>query len=176
MVEVKSNRVGCPGAFVNTENTMFIAMGAFNLCRSKRDEEKHIGFSASESATHKHYDEIKREDIIGIGASYELIGRFSSVINYHELDKETIDKIIDEILVAEGGQLGSRITINDEMRAFLHKNANSQYGCRLLRSALHDRAMKVYVDMLTSGVEPSSCTIVMEDTDKVFFCPDRNAG
>lgn len=49
-----------------------------------------MGFGNENDASVSHYADISRQDMIDIGAAYELIGRFSMIVNYHELAKEKI--------------------------------------------------------------------------------------
>ncbi len=137
---------------VDTNKTMFIGMGSFDSCRKKRNDKKRkIGFKSDLENNSHHYDEIRREDIIELGASYELLGRFSSIVNYHELDEENINMIIDDICKSEGEQLKCEIKVTDDMRKYLYENANSKFGCRLLRSIIHSNAMEEYINVLKGG-------------------------
>ncbi|MBO4678595.1 MAG: hypothetical protein J5626_02905, partial [Lachnospiraceae bacterium] len=84
--------------------------------------------------------------------------------------------VINSMIDKESDALGCRIVIDNKMREFLHKSANGKFGCRLLRSAIHDRAMKVYVDMLEADQTSSLCTIYMEGEDMVRFSAEEKAG
>lgn len=85
---------------VNTGNVMFVGLGSFSAFRDLREEDSgHLGFFAEaekrkQAQEASHYSEITKKDMITAGGSYELIGRFPYVVNYHSLDRESILKVI----------------------------------------------------------------------------------
>ncbi len=152
---------------IDTGNIMFIGMGAFDTCRKKRSESKGaIGFGFGPKKEADHYDEITREDMIELGASYELIGRFSSIINYYALDYESVDQIIDDMCRLEGESLGLKFSVSDTLRSRLHANANGKFGCRLLRSIIHDRAMDCYIEVLENKSDDRNTVFLLDDEDE----------
>ena len=158
----------------DTSNTLFIAMGAFDACREKKSiREKHVGFGQTSYAGEKHYAFVTREDMIDLGACYELIGRFSSIINYHELSTETIDEIIDGMVKKVSNGFECKIRILENMRNALHYNANSKYGCRILESMIRENAMREYLKLLKSDLEVSEYEIIIEDVGKTTYEPVR---
>ena len=118
---------------VDTSKTMFIAMGSFGEVRKSRTAEKTFGFDAKreEKARH-HYADVTLEEMLKLGASFELLGRFDDFINYSELSDEMIDKIIDMRVKEISESNGIRISLTEEMRRLLHDNANTEFGNRLI--------------------------------------------
>jgi len=164
---VYGSRNGTPK---NTQNTLFIAMGAFDSCRQKKAVvEKHMGFGRENEGGAEHYTSINREDMIDLGGSYELIGRFSTIINYHELSDESVDRIINLILNKVVYAIRCRVGLSAEMRALLHRSANSQYGCRILESIIRESAMRGYLELKKADVELERYTIILKDRDKCEF-------
>ena len=152
---------------IDTGNIMFIGMGAFDTCRKKRSENKGaIGFGFGPKKEADHYDEITREDMIELGASYELIGRFPSIINYYALDYESVDQIIDDMCRLEGENLGLELKVSDAMRSRLHDNANGKFGCRLLRSIIHERAMVCYIEVLENKSDDQNASFLLTDEEE----------
>ena len=121
-----------------------------------------------------HYTYITREDMIDLGACYELIGRFSSIINYHELSEETVDEIIDVMVKKVSRGFECKVGISGNMRNVLHDNANSKYGCRILESMIRENAMQEYLKLLKSDVAISEYEILIEDIGKTVSFPVKS--
>ncbi len=157
------------GKGLNTANTLFIGMGAFNICReNKKNTKRTIGFNDSSFKDVSHYTFINREDMISMGGSYELIGRFSTVINYHELSYDAVDEVIDILSNRVSDNLNIKIVLSDDMRIRLHDNANGRYGCRILESLIRDNAMTGYLDIKKNSWDNEYCTIVINDNKNVY--------
>ncbi len=141
-----------PDMKIDTNNTLFIALGAFDACRENKSVEiKHIGFGAENEGGEDHYADINRKDIIDIGASYELLGRFGTIVNYHKLSDKVVDGIINGMAKEIGQSIGAYVKIHDDFRKELRENANSKFGCRLLKSMINDSAMEAYLEIQKSG-------------------------
>ncbi len=155
---------------IDTTNTLFIGLGSFDDCRAKKDVEiKHIGFGQENEAPSDHYTEITREDMIELGATYELLGRFSTVINYHKLDYETVDNIINDNLFDIGRTLLVHIELSDEFRQKVHDIANSKYGCRMIKSTLNNAIMNGYLAMKLRGTKKKNCVMTLYDENNFSF-------
>ena len=160
---------------IDTNNTFFIGLGAFDFFREEKENESNeIGFG-SEYKDHDHYDHITREDLIEAGGCYELIGRVSSIFNYHKLDEKDTRKIINLIRQKEGNELNTSVEIKENSMKELVKMNNSKFGCRLIRSAIHDRVMLQYKELKLKQLDPSKHTIVLSSTgDSIKSCSKEN--
>lgn len=143
---------------IDTNKTMFIGMGSFDAIRRSRKMKKAgIGFTSdhSESASPQlpteHYSEITLEDMRAFGAIPELLGRFVTVINYHKLTDEAIDKVIDLSVAKLAETFGTSITISESVRKTLHEQANTVYGCRMFHNTLHTKAASILKENLLKG-------------------------
>ena len=155
---------------IDTGKTLFIGMGAFEACRTRKEEAgKHMGFGNENDASVSHYADISRQDMIDIGAAYELIGRFSMIVNYHELANEAVDRIIDMTVNRVSNSIKCEILLSEEMRCELHDNANSRYGCRLIESIIRENAMRGYLMIQTAGDDPRKCSIVIDNASNVRY-------
>lgn len=164
---------------IDTGNTLFIGLGAFNPCRKKKLEARQaIGFGQQTEEIAKYYDNITREDMVELGGSYELIGRFSSIINYYELSYEAVDEIINMQVEKVSKGYGYQIEIGSKMREYLHENANGKYGCRILESLLREKSMAGYLEILKGNkgtnatIEidgPETARVRIEDSD-LYAC------
>lgn len=167
---IEGRELAARSEIINTANTLFVGLGSFDTCRSKRsDVPKSLGFCAGEEQPVDHYEDISREDMIQLGASYELLGRFSMIVNYHKLNAQTIDSIIDENAKNIGKSIGYSVHITDEKRAELHAQANGKFGCRLLHSAILDGVMKVYPELLKGNCRKGYYTIVLGADSQVVL-------
>ena len=150
------------GRVIDTSRTMFIGLGAFDMCRDKKEVVvRHIGFGAEDEGGMDHYADITREDMIDLGASYELLGRFGTIVNYHKLSANSIDHIVDEMVKNVGKAFDTEIQISDDFRQELHGSANSKYGCRLLESKIRNEAMKVYLKIKKEGLDARTKTMII---------------
>lgn len=138
------------GLTIDTSNTLFVGLGSFDTCRKKRENvERHLGFGAV-NEEQEHYDDITRQDMIELGASYELLGRFPLVMNYRKLDDEIICEIIDDEIKSQEKNYNCKIEISDYAKQELVKDANSEYGCRLIKNKIQEAIMPPYMELLYS--------------------------
>lgn len=151
---------GCDLDGIDTRNTLFIGMGSFNEAREKRQLEKHIGFGVERTdAVTEYYSPITREEMIKLGASYELIGRFGQVICYGPLSTDALNRIIDMRVSEVSESYGVKLSISDNMRAFLHQNSNTEFGNRLIESLIRETAIKAMVEILSEEINAEEIVI-----------------
>lgn len=140
------------GYYVDTSNTMFIGLGSFNESREQKKNvaKNNLGFGAHNKELDM-FEDITREDMIKMGACYEMIGRFPLIINYHKLSEDAVDAIIDKTVHNLETSYQLPIELDDNMRDELHKLANGVYGCRMLDSSIRDQVIKQYTAWLING-------------------------
>ena len=156
---------GCVLNGVDTRNTFFIGMGSFNDAREKRGLEKHFGFDVERNdAACEHYAPITREEIIQLGASYELIGRFSQVINYGPLSPDALTRVIDMRVAEVSESYEVKISVSDSMRAFLHQNSNTEFGNRLIESLIREAATRAMIEILSEEISAEEIVITGKDS------------
>lgn len=148
------------GYYIDTSNTMFIGLGSFNESREQKKNaaKNNLGFGAR-TQDNDMFDEITREDMIKMGASYEMIGRFPLIVNYHKLSEEAVDKIIDKTLETLRLAYQLPIELDADMRTQLHEFANGVYGCRMLDSSIRDQVIKQYTAWLIGGCKKKKIVI-----------------
>lgn len=148
------------GYYIDTSNTMFIGLGSFNESREQKKNaaKNNLGFGAR-AQDNDMFDEITREDMIKMGASYEMIGRFPLIVNYHKLSEEAVDKIIDKTLETLRLAYQLPIELDADMRTQLHEFANGVYGCRMLDSSIRDQVIKQYTAWLIGGCKKKKIVI-----------------
>ena len=170
--EKTQKRLKYPSVQIDTSNTLFLGLGSYDMFRKKKkDKSDHatVGFFQDKGKEYDHYDSITKEDMIELGASYELLGRMGSVINYKKLDKEVIKEIIQEMVKKESQGIGCEIVLEEAMIDYLVENANSNYGCRLLSEIIHDHAIRMYAQIMKKEIDMSEVRIILKDKDNACF-------
>lgn len=144
------------GTVVNefdTNNTMFVFMGAFQKIRNKKSSPKKrsMGFNSNLSLDDDvpkdtaFYDDITIQDMLDYGMIDEFAGRVSQVINFHRIEKKdmemlikskienleekfeidiyTYPKAIEELIDLAYGRLGIRAVLNKLTEIIIELNS-----------------------------------------------------
>ncbi|MCR5101898.1 MAG: AAA family ATPase [Butyrivibrio sp.] len=141
------------GVTIDTNNTLFIAMGSFDSCRKTKKVEKHMGFGTELADEINHYEDITREDMIRMGAIEELLGRFTMIINYHELSDESLDEIIKHYVIKCMNSMRVGITKANLYDREIKKKANGPYGCRIIKNLIYEDITNIRIELLTNPKE-----------------------
>ncbi len=162
---VEGSRVETARGVVDTKNILFIGAGSFDGFRKVREsnEKSEIGFQKDENKKSDHYAPVTRENIITAGGCYELIGRFSYIVNYHPLDKEIVLSIIDRNRELIANDFGCELILERKALNELCEQAGSKFGCRLLDSLMRDPVLKAYGDALQSDTYGDVLVITLKD-------------
>ena len=162
---VEGSRVETARGVVDTKNILFIGAGSFDGFRKVREsnEKSEIGFQKDENKKSDHYAPVTRENIITAGGCYELIGRFSYIVNYHPLDKEIVLNIIDRNRELIANDFGCELILERKALSELCEQAGSKFGCRLLDSLMRDPVLKAYGDALQSDTYGDVLVITLKD-------------
>lgn len=162
---VEGSRVETARGVIDTKNILFIGAGSFDGFRKVREsnEKSEIGFQKDENKKSDHYAPVTRENIITSGGCYELIGRFSYIVNYHPLDKEIVLNIIDRNRELIANDFGCELILERKVLTELCEQAGSKFGCRLLDSLMRDPVLKAYGDALQSDTYGDVLVITLKD-------------
>lgn len=162
---VEGSRVETACGVIDTKNILFIGAGSFDGFRKVRESNKksEIGFQKDENKKSDHYAPVTRENIITAGGCYELIGRFSYIVNYHPLDKEIVLNIIDRNRELIANDFGCELILERKVLTELCEQAGSKFGCRLLDSLMRDPVLKAYGDALQSDTYGDVLVITLKD-------------
>ena len=162
---VEGSRVETARGVIDTKNILFIGAGSFDGFRKVREsnEKSEIGFQKDENKKSDHYAPVTRENIITAGGCYELIGRFSYIVNYHPLDKEIVLNIIDRNRELIANDFGCELILERKALNELCEQAGSKFGCRLLDSLMRDPVLKAYGDALQSDTYGDVLVITLKD-------------
>lgn len=168
---VEGSRVETACGVIDTKNILFIGAGSFDGFRKVREsnEKSEIGFQKDENKKSDHYAPVTRENIITSGGCYELIGRFSYIVNYHPLDKEIVLNIIDRNRELIANDFGCELILERKVLTELCEQAGSKFGCRLLDSLMRDPVLKAYGDALQSDAYGDVLVITLKDLDTYSY-------
>lgn len=168
---VEGSRVETACGVIDTKNILFIGAGSFDGFRKVREsnEKSEIGFQKDENKKSDHYAPVTRENIITAGGCYELIGRFSYIVNYHPLDKEIVLNIIDRNRELIANDFGCELILERKVLTELCEQADSKFGCRLLDSLMRDPVLKAYGDALQSDAHGDVLVITLKDLDTYSY-------
>lgn len=158
----------------DTTYTMFIGMGSFDSCRQERSSRKSFGFVNNESVeAKKHYADITLEDALSVGAIPEMLGRFSTIVNYHELSEQAIDKVINLLAGNIEHEFDVKIKIGRLFRNYLHTQANTKFGCRCIRNIIQKNVLDAMEKMYLSNESCENGIISIPDQDKARFIKSK---
>lgn len=162
---VEGSRVETACGVIDTKNILFIGAGSFDGFRKVREsnEKSEIGFQKDENKKSDHYAPVTRENIITAGGCYELIGRFSYIVNYHPLNKEIVLNIINRNRELIANDFGCELILERKVLNELCEQADSKFGCRLLDSLMRDPVLKAYGDALQSDTYGDVLVITLKD-------------
>lgn len=160
-------RVGKEFDEIDSNLTMFIGCGSFNTVRTlkKESNRKSIGF-INRNEDYDTYDDITRPDMINAGCTYEMLGRFSLIINYHKLDQDTVLKVIDKARSKISRDLNFNILLSVEYTDNLVSMANGDFGCRLIYSTIFATALRAYAEFLK--INTCSCPVITISGDNDY--------
>ncbi len=141
------------GAFyLNTAGISFIATGSFDFVRRKQARgSRKMGFDTKAEDKRP----LTKDDIIAAGFLPELIGRFATIINLKELDKDDYYRILVESKDSAYTQYqeffdaaGVRLKIEDSVFAQLAREAyEKKVGARGLNDVLNDHLVNAMFDV-----------------------------
>ena len=165
---IEGRKVDFKEGSLDTNNTLFIGLGSFDECRKRRETKKGgLGFGSFASATESdHYHAISRDEMIDLGASYELLGRFQILANYYRLSEDAVEGLIQRFVEKTSDSIGVTVKITPEMKEELHTLANGQYGCRMLENTITDRAMELLPELLMKKEGKRYYSMVLDSDGK----------
>ena len=152
---------------VNTRNTLFIALGTFDSVRSKHEiaAKSEIGFTSSQGDPYSAYwKDITQADIIEHGATEELLGRFSGIVNFKPLNdmalKKILHKYVDEKYLNATFKIAPKIHISRKAEDELIEYAKGKRGVRDMFSKLDDMIRPVLIDIISSKIDVSCVKVL----------------
>jgi len=164
--------------YINTANTLFIGMGAFQDIRDKHiaKHKRSIGFSLCNPESQDLFeqdDTITAEDIMEHGAQIEFIGRFERVINYSKLTKESLrliaEKIAKEIAPIPNCNISLSETVFDELLDFI----DNERGVRLIQGKLSEAIDNVLPAILAEKYKENAYEIIIKSLSDVSYVSEK---
>ena len=170
MIEGNTIPIDDGAAYVNTENTFFIAGGAFEnmkIASKKSDAPKMIGFGNSQKEEKKQEPndyKVAITDVIKYGLRPELAGRFSSVITLYPLSDEQLHGIVTNYISQFEKMINKKVTVDkNDLNSEIKTNV---LGCRHIKQIIND----ILKDALFQAPEhPDSKEVKIEKTENGFI-------
>lgn len=159
---------------IDTSNILFICGGAFEGLEKivkERTNKKTLGFGAQieskqEQKKYEIFDQLLPQDLLKFGLIPEFVGRLPIIATLHELDRETLIKIITEpknalikqykkLLELDGVELEFEL---EALNSIVDRAIERNTGARGLRSIIEEIMRDIMFDVPTdSRIE--KCTI-----------------
>lgn len=153
---------------VCTRNVLFIGLGSFEHFRKEKKAEKHIGFNSTNDTFVENA--FTHDTLVESGASYEIVGRFSHIINYDKLNDEAIKKITLKIQTNLCFTYDCDLHLTDEYKECLRTLANDKYGCRTLGNKIRDDMLHIVTKAMSKGYNETTPVLdITLDVNKSDF-------
>lgn len=161
---------------IDTSNTLFIASGSFQSIRDKKNKKKDTcvtGFHeliVEKDDTNSNQDDITIEEIIENGALCELVGRFSTIINYHKLDRHSVGIVCRRYADEIERQINCKICMTEEAIDQLYNTYDSSnLGCRILRSEMWNNLSPICIQLEKTRMVSKDNITICYGAEKVYY-------
>lgn len=125
-----------------------------------------MGFGGSLTSTYQdNYKDISKEELLEADVSYEILGRFVSIINFKRLDSDDVNRIIDLLLKKRSKENGIEVDITEALRKRLLNSANTGYGCRLISNTIDELLLEALIEVYE---KPNKYSRIILDMEKRY--------
>ena len=153
------------GRTVDFRNTIVIMTSNVGT-RELKDFGAGIGFAKDEHAIDSKHSRDVIQKALNKRFAPEFLNRVDEIINFDQLDKEAIIKIVEleaAHIVKRVSELGYTLQLTNEAKLFLaDKGYDIQYGARPLKRALQNYVEDEISELLLDGALQQGNTIVMD--------------
>ena len=150
---------------IDTSNTMFVLMGAFQTLRDKKQENAEALreiFKDDYDGDDDLFSDIKLEDMIPFGLIEELAGRLSMVVNFHRLSEEDMQRLIVDKAQTVGEEYGASIRLTPKCAKELAELGYGNLGIRTPINKLRELAVGALAERsFEGGFDPEHEEIVV---------------
>ena len=134
------------GGTLDTSDTMFVFLGAFQNMRDKKKEDAEalreiFGEDGQCGEEDSFYGDLNFDDVISFGLLEELAGRISMIVNFRKLPEEDMRRLIDEKARLTGEEFGVRIRLTKSGSDDLLSEAYGNLGIRTPVNRLKERVI-----------------------------------
>lgn len=158
------------GRVVNFKNTVIIMTSNIGT-RQLKDFGQGIGFTSGTSGNLKEHSRSIITKALNKTFAPEFLNRLDEIINFNQLDMESLIKIVDielEGLYKRIKNIGYKLVVEPEAKNFIaQKGYDVQYGARPLK-----RAIQTYVEdnlsevILSGDIQEGDTILMLYDKDK----------
>lgn len=156
------------GTTVDFRNTVIIMTSNCGT-RQLKEFGKGIGFNTSDQTVDKEISRSVISKALNKQFAPEFLNRLDEIINFDQLDKESIRKIVDielKPLVKRIQEMGFSFEVSDDAKNFLaDKGYDVQYGARPLKRALQHYIEDAVCELIINEEATPGDTIVAEVAD-----------
>ena len=161
------------GRTVDFRNTVLIMTSNVGT-RELKDFGAGIGFAKDERIGDKQYSRDVIQKALNKRFAPEFLNRVDEIINFDQLGKEAIIKIVDielSQIVKRVTELGYSIELTDSAKSFLaDKGFDIQYGARPLKRAIQSHIEDNISELLLDGaLQPGDNIVVTAGEEKLNF-------
>lgn len=155
------------GLSADTSNTLFVAIGSFDLTRKRKEERlrkerRAIGFARDAAEGYDHYSGITREDVVSHGGTYELAGRFPIIVNYGRLSREAAGRVVEKFRRRIESSFRCSLELSDGYRDRLAGEAGGRLGLRGTYDRMLGDFLPEYRRLLEEGRRPEGVRLHAE--------------
>lgn len=161
----------------NTNNTMFVFMGAFQNIRNKKSSQKKcsMGFNSNLSLDDVSeetvfYNDITIQDMLNYGMIDEFAGRISQVINFHKIEKKDMEMLIKSKIENLEEKFGVYINIYPKAIEELIDLAYGRLGIRAVLNKLTEIIIELNSEIMLNGnINPEYDYICINSLDYYYI-------
>lgn len=158
------------GRVVNFKNTVIIMTSNIGT-RQLKDFGQGIGFTSGTSGNLKEHSRSIITKALNKTFAPEFLNRLDEIINFNQLDMESLIKIVDielEGLYKRIKNIGYKLVVEPEAKNFIaQKGYDVQYGARPLKRAIQTYVEDTLSEVILSGdIQEGDTILMLYDKDK----------
>ncbi len=158
------------GRVVNFKNTVIIMTSNIGT-RQLKDFGQGIGFTSGTSGNLKEHSRSIITKALNKTFAPEFLNRLDEIINFDQLDMESLVKIVDielEELYKRIENIGYKLVVEPEAKNFIaQKGYDVQYGARPLKRAIQTYVEDTLSEVILSGdIQEGDTILALYDKDK----------
>ncbi len=158
------------GRVVNFKNTVIIMTSNIGT-RQLKDFGQGIGFTSGTSGNLKEHSRSIITKALNKTFAPEFLNRLDEIINFDQLDMESLVKIVDielEGLYKRIENIGYKLVVESEAKNFIaQKGYDVQYGARPLKRAIQTYVEDALSEVILSGdIQEGDTILALYDKDK----------
>ena len=166
---------------INTENMLFICMGAFDgledIIKKRIQPDNMIGFCTTEQEetadnTDNILKQVTEEDLIEYGANSQIIGRMNTIIALNTLTQETLQEIITQSHNSPIKSLNRLINTTQNVKISITDNATQAIAAEAIQK---DTGARSLYNTIYTLLIPYIYRVASQNIDELQIDTDNNS-